>query len=489
MNAIKDAAVDVLPNPLPVVDGKSVTPVGGGVHHHVYSATGQPTIDVPLGDEDLLNQAVAAAKRAARGWRDTPPDVRRSLLWRLARAVEDHADELAAIQVAENGTPLTLAQVFPSLVVDALEYYSGWPDKLVGQVNPVWPVKGLDYSVLEPYGVVAVIIPWNSPLYSLGSVAAPALTAGNTLVVKPPELTPFTSVRFAELVAEVGFPPGVINVVPGGAGIGSALVSHPDVDMIHFTGSGATARRIMATAAESLTPVALELGGKSPNLVFADADLKASAAAALSYCMGMSGQGCLNGTRLVVDGSVYDDMLDLVKEQAEALVTGDPQDADTAIGPVINQGALDRIMGMIERARDKSGGRIVTGGQRLDGEFRGGFYVAPTVVADVDMRSEIASEEVFGPVLSVLRFDTEDEALRIANDSAYGLGSYIQTNDLRRAHRFADQIDSGMVWINGFGGLPPSIPFGGDKQSGIGRIGGRYGIEEFSRVKNVWIAL
>lgn len=489
MTAIREADTSILPDPLPYIGGGRPASVGGGSFQHVYAATGRPTVEVPLAGPDDVDRAVAAARGAAREWRAIRPDVRRRLLWDLARAIEAHADELTAIQVLENGTPAIASGAFPQMVIDGLEYYAGWPDKLIGQVNPVWPVSGLDYSVLEPYGVAVVIIPWNSPLYSLGSVVAPALTAGNTIVVKPPELTPFTSLRFAELAAEVGFPPGVINIVPGGGEVGSALVSHPDIDMIHFTGSGPTATRILEAAARTLTPVALELGGKSPNLVFADADLEAAAAGAVQYCMQVSGQGCLNGTRLIVENTVYDDVVDLVRQHVGALRVGDPAEPTTTFGPVINESAADRILGMIRRAEKESGGRIVAGGDRLGGDLADGYYVAPTVIADVREQSEIAREEVFGPVLSVLRFQGDDDALRIANDTRYGLGSYVQTSDLTRAHRFADEIDAGMVWVNGTGGLPPSIPFGGDKQSGIGRLGGRYGIEEFSRVKNVWIAL
>lgn len=490
MTIIKDAPTGLFPDPLPLIGAGRPRSVSGGSHQHIYPATGRPTIEVPLAGPDDVDHAVATARGAAREWRDTPPNVRRRLLWQLAKLVEANIDELTAIQVAENGTPLVSAGRYVSSVVDVLEYYSGWPDKLVGQVHPVWPVAALDYSVREPHGVVAIIIPWNSPLFSVGTVVGPALAAGNTVIVKPPELTPFTSLRFAELALQAGIPAGVVNVVPGGAAVGAALVSHAGIDMIHFTGSGQTATRILQSAADNLTPVGLELGGKSPNLIFADADLESAAAAAVRYSFQNAGQGCVNGTRLLVEDAVFDDVVSLVKERAEdAYRVGDPVSPETTLGPVINQTAVDRILGMIDRAKTSSGGRVITGGARYGGEFAGGYFLQPTVIADVDPRAEIAQDEVFGPVLSVVRFSDEEQAVKIANDTKYGLASYIQTSDITRAHRLANELDTGMVWINGAGGLPPSIPFGGGKDSGVGRIGGLEGLELFSRTKNVWIAL
>ncbi|MDQ7909341.1 aldehyde dehydrogenase family protein [Phytohabitans sp. ZYX-F-186] len=480
--------VEVLGDPSPLVGDGRLRVGGDRTVPHVYAGNGKATVSVPLATPRDVDVAVATARRAFQQWRRVPVTERRRLMLALARAVEEHADELATMQVVENGVPHAVASRFPHIARDNLEYFAGWPDKITGDVNPVWPLPALDYSVLEPYGVVAGIIPWNSPIATVGQFAAQALAAGNCIVVKPPELTPFTPIRFAELALEVGFPPGVVNVVPGDGAVGAALVAHPGVDKIHFVGSGRTATRIIQAAAENLTPVATELGGKSPNLVFADADLDAATTLALRSCMLVSGQGCYNGTRLLVESSVYDDVVERVREKVRDFPLGDPMSPRTVLGPVITEGARDRILGVVGRAVD-DGATLVTGGSRPGGELADGFYVEPTVFRDVDPGSELARDEVFGPVLAVFRFDTEEQAVALANDTEYGLAAYVQTSDVRRAHRLAAALDTGMVWVNGTGGLSPSMPFGGVKRSGTGRIGGFAGIEEFSRRKNVWIAL
>jgi acyl-CoA reductase-like NAD-dependent aldehyde dehydrogenase len=316
---------------------------------------------------------------------------------------------------------------------------------------------------------------------------APALAAGNCVLLKPPELAPFAAIRLGELFLEAGFPPGVVNVVTAGPEGGDALVRHPGVDKVHFTGSGATAKKILANALETLKPVGLELGGKSANLVFADADLQN---AALQGVLGMqgSGQGCINGTRVLIERSVYEEVLQLMQGIIATLPVGDPAVETTFFGPVINQAAVDRIMGMIDEAKS-TGARVVSGGERLGGDLADGYFIAPTVFADVANTSQIAQNEVFGPVVAALPFDSEDEAVAMANDTAYGLAAYVQTNDLKRAHRVSAALTAGNIWVNGFFGIPAGAPFGGTKQSGYGRLGGRDGIREFTRPKNVYVAL
>jgi acyl-CoA reductase-like NAD-dependent aldehyde dehydrogenase len=348
----------------------------------------------------------------------------------------------------------------------------------------------LDYSTDEPYGVVAAIIPWNGPLTAIGQVLGPALAAGNCVVLKPSELAPYTALQMGRLFAEAGFPPGVVNVVPGGPPAGQALVSHSGIDKIHFTGSGGTARKITRATSDTLTPLGLELGGKSAVLVFDDADLDIAAHAAIQgISMGLSGQGCINGTRVLVQRGIYEQLVERAAAALSDVAVGDPADVETLMGPVISAAAADRVLGIIHQAVRNGHGRLVAGGERLGGSLADGYYIAPTIFVDVDHKSPLAQQEIFGPVQSIIPFDTEPEAIALANGTPYGLAGYIHTTNLSRAHRVAQALDVGNVWINGGFGIPPSAPFGGVKQSGQGRLGGRAGIAEFTRPKNIWIAL
>jgi acyl-CoA reductase-like NAD-dependent aldehyde dehydrogenase len=318
---------------------------------------------------------------------------------------------------------------------------------------------------------------------------APALAAGNCVVLKPSELAPFTPQVFGEICLDAGLPPGVVNVVTGGPEAGEALVSHPDVGKISFTGGGATARRVMESAARMLTPVVLELGGKSANIVFPDADLDAAATMACQTgVLNLAGQVCSLPTRLLVHDSVFDDVLARVAERAKATKVGMPFEAGTQMGPVITEASCTRILGVIERAVS-DGARLLTGGARLGGDLADGFFIAPTVFGDVDPASGLAQAEVFGPVLSAIRFRDEDEAVAIANGTPYGLAGYVWTADLKRAHRVASGLEAGWIGVNGFPPMPPNVPFGGFKQSGFGREGGLAGVLEFVRTKNVYVDL
>jgi len=436
---------------------------------------------VPVAAVAVGLYAVADARAA---WRAVPMPERMAILHRLADLLETNDDEACAINALDNGTPVS-AMRSGAYTAAWTRYYAGWVDKLDGEVVPV-AGDALDVVVPEPYGVVGAIVPWNGPMMGMGQKAVPALAAGNTVVVKPPEIAPFGALRFAELALEAGLPPGALNVVVGGAAAGDALVRHPGIDKVSFTGGCATARLVMAAAAETLTPLTFELGGKSANIVFPDADLDvATSMAAMLGAVLLSGQGCALPTRLYVHDDVYDDVVARVVAQIEAAPVGDPFDPSVLMGPVVSERSCTRILGVIQRAVDEGAGKLLTGGRRLAGALADGYFVAPTVFGDVDHDSSLAREEIFGPVLSVLRFSDEDEVVAKANDSDFGLSAYLHTRDSSRALRMARRLDVGTVIVNGFPGMAPGAPFGGVKQSGFGREGGRAGIEEFVRRKNV----
>jgi aldehyde dehydrogenase (NAD+) len=377
----------------------------------------------------------------------------------------------------------------PRRGADYLEYFAGLADKIEGQVIPIFPETAFDYTLPEPYGVVGLISTWNGGISSLARKAGAALAAGNTVVAKAMELAPFSAVIFGELALEAGIPTGVVNILPGDASAGEALVRHPGVDKLSFTGGISAAREILRAAADNITPVVLELGGKSGNIVFPDADLEAAGRFAGTVCMGMAGQGCVFPTRLIVHESVHDQIVDTAVRTAAALTVGDPLDPATAVGPVVSAAHCERILGMMAAARAEQSGELLLGGHRLDGELADGFFLAPTIYDRVRSDAGIAQQEVFGPVLSVLTFSDEDEAIALANDTNYGLAGYVHTSDLRRAHRVAAALDAGYVSLNGFAALPASAPFGGFALSGYGKEGGRAGLEEFVRTKNVYLPL
>jgi aldehyde dehydrogenase (NAD+) len=455
-----------------------------GSYDHRYAATGQVQARVGLAGSDDVDDAVAAARAAQPGWAALAPVKRARILFRLADLLEQHGPEAAELAALDNGTPVSVMRP-GSYAASWVRYYAGWCDKLDGEMMSAEP--WLSYVRLEPYGVVAVIPPWNGSMMGMGQKCGPALAAGNTVVAKPPELSPFGMLRFAELALEAGLPPGVLNVVVGGATTGAALVGHPGIDKVSFTGGGATARLLMETAARNLTPLALELGGKSANIVFADADLDA---AVLTVQMGtglLAGQGCALPTRLYVHDDVYDEVVGRVVAALESLPVGDPLDPAVFVGPVVTEAAMERILGRMDQARS-DGATLLTGGGRLGGGLAAGWFVAPTAFGDVDDHSDLARNEVFGPVQAILRFRSDDEVLARANDSPFGLGAYLHTRDLGRIQRFVSGLESGTVVVNGMGRISPATPFGGYKQSGFGREGGRPGIEEMVRRKTVFVA-
>ena len=474
----------------PVIAGGQRLAGGGELLPHIYPATGQVTTEVRLASEADVSAAVAAARKAAPAWRALSGDKRRDLMFNLAALIEQNTQSLAQLSTIENGSTIMTTGYLGWDAAQKFRYFGGWADKIQGRTVSTWGGPAHDYLAYEPYGVIGAIIPWNGPLFATTMVVAPALAAGNCIVVKAPELAPYSVMRLGELFIEAGFPDGVFNVVTGGPDIGAAMVAHPGIDKIQFVGSGPTAKKVLRSAAETLKPCGLELGGKSAVIVFADADLQEATKRGLSGAISANGQGCVNGTRLLVERSIYDQYLQTLGAMAGHIPIGDPMSQSTVVGPVISEAALTRILGVIDTAVKKEGGRLVAGGERLGGERANGFFLPITIVADVDNDASIAQHEVFGPVLSVTPFDSEEEAIALANGTAYGLGGYIHTQNLRRAHYVASQLDAGMIHVNGSGeGMTPCVPFGGVKQSGYGRLGGEEGLHEFLRVKNVWVNL
>jgi aldehyde dehydrogenase (NAD+) len=458
----------------------------GDSYEHANPATGDPQAVVTLAGERDVDDAVQAARSARRTWAATAPAERAAVLFRLADLLDHHASEAAHLAALDNGTPVGVMNC-GTYAASWVRYYAQWCDKLGDEELP--SRRGRAYVRREPYGVVAAIPPWNGSMMGMGQKCGPALAAGNTVVAKPPELAPFGMLRFAELALEAGLPSGVLNVVVGGPRAGSALVGHAGVDKITFTGGSTTGRALMQSAARRLTPLTLELGGKSPNIIFPDADLTAAARmAAFTGSALLSGQGCALPTRLYVHADVYDVVVEQIVALVGAMQVGDPLDPATVVGPVVTETAMHRILRVIARA-EEDGATLLTGGVRLGGPLARGWFVAPTVFGEVDQGSDLARHEVFGPVLAVLRFDTEDEVLAKANDSDFGLSAYLHTRDADRIQRFVRELEAGTVVVNGMGKTTPAAPFGGTKQSGFGREGGRAGLDDMLRQKAVFETL
>jgi acyl-CoA reductase-like NAD-dependent aldehyde dehydrogenase len=488
--ALQSPRTDLLPRHPLIIGDQKFERGGGQSWAHVYPATGAITSELKLANAKDVDAAVGAARAAFPAWRALPGDKRRDIMFKLAALFERDSQLLAQLATIETGNSIMTTSFLSYDAAQKFRYFGGWADKIQGRTISTWGGPAHDYVAYEPYGVVGALIPWNGPLFASTMVMAPALAAGNCIVVKAPELAPYTVMKLGELCLEAGFPPGVVNIVTGGAEVGEAMVAHPNIDKIQFVGSGPTAKKVLKSAADTLKPCGLELGGKSAVIVFADADLQEAARRGLSGAISANGQGCVNGTRLLVERPIYDQYLTMLGAMAPHIKIGDPFDKSTIIGPVITEAALTRILGMVDAAVKNEGGRLVSGGARLGDDLADGYFLPITIVADVEQKSRIAQHEVFGPVLAVTPFDSEDEAIALANGTDYGLGGYVHTQNLRRAHYVASQLDAGMIHVNGSGeGMTPCAPFGGVKQSGYGRLGGEAGLHEFLRVKNVWVNL
>jgi aldehyde dehydrogenase (NAD+) len=461
----------------------------GGTRTHIHPVSGEALAEIPLAGVAEVEEAVAAAEAAREGWRRTSPEARRDILNRLANLMEAKKREFAEMAAIDGGTPIMQGERGAETAITWTRYYAGWCDKLTGDLLSTFDTRGeFSYSVPEPIGIVGIINTWNGPLIGLGMKVTPALAAGNCVIVKPAEITPFAPELFAQCCKAAGLPDGVLSVLPGTGEAGDAIVRHPKIRKISFTGGPITARKILAAAAEQIKPTVMELGGKSASIVFPDCDLQAAAERAIAWTIGcLAGQGCALPTRQIVHADVYDEFLEKLVAIAAHFKVGDPMQPGIMVGPVINEAAVNRITGMFDRAKADKAARFVIGGNRCGGDLAKGNFIEPTILADVNPDHEIAQVEIFGPAVAVLKFHDEDEAVAIANNSEYGLAAYIQSNDLMRVHRIAERLHAGGVYVNGGFQINSHTPFGGVGISGFGKEGGKAGIDEFLHMKTVTI--
>jgi aldehyde dehydrogenase (NAD+) len=474
-----------------LIDGSWGPAAEGQAWNHIHPATGEEVASFPVADPADVDRAVRAARKAfdEGPWPRARATERIRVLRRIADLVREHGDELLRLQALDNSVPLSFGSVYATssaFVADVFDHHAGWVDKLAGETLP--PYQGGDHMVLtlrEPVGVVGAIIPWNAPLLLFAQKVAPALAAGCTIVAKPSEYATFAVLRLAALIEEAGLPAGVLNVVTGpGEPTGDALINHPMVDKLSFTGSRAVGRKIIEASAAGFKRVSLELGGKSPALVFADADVASAAAITMgTVTLGLSGQVCLAQTRALVHRDVADEFLGTAEMIGGMVAYGSPFDPAVSASPLINTRQMERVLRLIGEGQAE-GARLVCGGTRSEGDLASGNFVAPTLFTDVTNEMSIAREEIFGPVLSVIPFSDEEEAVRIANATDYGLAATVWTSDIKRAIRITKTIRAGTVGINGYQ-LEPHAAFGGYRQSGIGREGGRPAIESYTELKTV----
>jgi phenylacetaldehyde dehydrogenase len=471
------------------IGGEWVTPASNETIESHDPGSGTFLASVPLGGAEDIDAAVNEARRAFQSWKVTAPLERAQHLWRIADILEAHAEELAFLETMDTGKPLDHAKNYDlKSAINEFRFMSGLAARINGQAAPMATMPGgtfHSFTRLQPLGVIGAITPWNFPLANTAWKIAPALACGNTVVVKPSEETPLTTLRLAQLMVDAGLPRGVVNIVTGDGSTGRALVNHPGVDKITFTGSTATGQHIAKVASDKMTRVALELGGKSPNVVFADADVDAAIAGASAASFWDSGEVCSAGTRMYVERSIMERVVDGFRSTVEAMPIGHGLDPETLIGPLISRKHRNKVAGYVDGAREE-GLEIAFGGESLEGD--GNFY-RPTAILGAKSDSRVLREEIFGPVVTIVPFDEMNEVLTAANDSDYGLAAGVWTSDMTKAHHFAENVEAGMVWVNCYGVVDPTLPWGGFKKSGWGRENGEYALQEFTEPKGVCMKL
>src|SRR6266699_2886736 len=456
----------------------------------INPATGEVLTQVVEASPEAIDRAVSAARRAfedrSGAWRKMSASERGRLIWRIADLIDKNIDELAEIETVDNGKPIFESRyVDMPMVADVLRYYAGLATKIHGET-----VNTLDtaftYTLREPVGVVGMIIPWNFPLLLASWKLGPALACGNTIVLKPAEQTPLTTLRFGELAVEAGVPAGVLNIVTGGPETGKAIVRHPGIDKIAFTGSTVVGKEIMRSSADTLKRVTLELGGKSPNIVFADSDIDSAVKGAINGIFYGKGEVCNAGSRLFVESKVQDEFMEKLVGRAKKMQPADPLDPKTRMGAIVSQEQMQTVLGYIEVGK-KEGAKLIAGGNRVSVDGSKGFFIEPTIFGGVSNEMKIAQEEIFGPVLATLSFDDVDQVVELANRNQYGLAAAVWTRDIKKAHTVSRQLRAGTVWINTYGLMDAALPFGGYKSSGFGRELGAHAIEHYTELKTVWL--
>jgi aldehyde dehydrogenase (NAD+) len=474
------------------INGDFVDARGGETFATINPATEEKLTDVASAGADDVDAAVRAARtqlEPGSEWQKMKPRDRAKVMWRIADMLSARAEEIGRIETLDNGKPIFESQfVDTPAAAECLYYFAGWSGKVAGETIPVQE-NAFTYTLREPVGVVGAITPWNFPLMLAVWKIAPALACGNAVVIKPASNTALSLLKFAEYAKECGLPAGVLNVVPGrGSVVGNALVDHPGVDAIAFTGSTEIGKQLMARAAKTLKKVSLELGGKSPNIVFADADLEAAARGTINAIFYGKGEVCAAGSRLLVEEAAHDELMAKVCERASKMAAGDPLHPKTRLGAIVSKEQMETVLSYVEAGKSE-GAKLVCGGERADIGTGKGYFVKPTIFDDVDPQMRVAREEIFGPVLATIRFKDADDAIAKGNATVYGLAAAVWTRDISKAHRVARAVKAGTVWVNTYNLYDPALPFGGFKESGFGRDQGKDALEKYTQTKSVWVNL